>query len=86
MTYKIHLNFPLVVDKFEVGIGEINYDTAETSSKNLKVSGESSTRLTSDLFIKIMSFYVFADSVVRHHVKCCHLNLFHTMTTRTQLK
>jgi len=38
-----------VVEKFEVGIEKkINYDAVETSSKNLKVSRESSTRSMSD--------------------------------------
>ena len=37
-----------VVEKFEVGIEKINYDTVETSSKNLKVSRKSSTRSTSN--------------------------------------
>ena len=40
--------FRRVVEKFEVGIGKINYDAVETSSKNLKVNWKSSTRLTSD--------------------------------------
>jgi len=30
-------------EKLEVGIEEINYDTVETSSKNVKVSRKSST-------------------------------------------
>jgi len=34
--------------KIEIRIEKINYDTAETSSKNLKVSRKSSMRATSD--------------------------------------
>jgi len=41
--------FRRVVEKFEVGIEQINNDAVETSSKNLnKVSRKSSTRSTSD--------------------------------------
>jgi len=40
--------FRRVIEKFKVGIEEINYDAVETSSKNLKVGRKSSTWSTSD--------------------------------------
>ena len=52
-TYDKWLKIPTpVVEKFEVEIETIKYGAGETSSKNLKVSGESSTRSTSDSIVQ----------------------------------
>jgi len=42
-----------VVEKFEVGIENVNHDAVDTSSKNPKMSLKGSTRSTSDTSLNV---------------------------------